>query len=168
MKKLYSIDYNKLTANQTDQWKFSSRNNAYVFQTSDGIKTIEEFVEEHRIQSMIDYGCGHGHATDNLKITTIVKFDPFIEEFSNYPSDKVDLIVSNNVLQHIEVKFFDEVMQDFYNLTNKFIICNIILSKFTHHWFIDKFLKHNFQIEDMNVHQDSKTLFLLASKKRVR
>jgi len=159
MKKLWSIDYNDFTKNEDLKWQHCSRTNRYVYVTPNGIKDIYNFCKIYKTISILDYGCGFDYSYEKdgshqKKITAnmnVTRYDPFVEEYSVHPSQASDIVVCNNVLNAIEPDFFDEVMENIYNLTNKAVICNIIVPGMhisTAEEFIKKIAKSKFTIKE--------------------
>lgn len=160
MTQLWNIDYNDYTKNKDLKWQHCSRTNRYVYVTPDGVKDIYDFCKIYQPKSILDYGCGlnYSYAKDgspqkkfNDNNIIVIRYDPFIEEYSTRPSQASDIVICNNVLNAIEPDFFDDVMEDIYNLTNKAVICNIIvpgLYKLTAEDFIKKIAKSKFTIKE--------------------
>lgn len=137
----------------SEEWQNRFRNNKYNFYTKNGYKHINYFIEKFKIKSIIDYGCGFGNGTKDLKNIEVFKYDPYIEEYKEYPSNPADMIVCYNSLNDIEDQYFDAVIDSLYKLTNKILLCNIILNGIhfrTEEWYEEKFLKH-FIILDSHV-----------------
>jgi len=122
--KLYSIDYNEQQKRLPPRTRHYSRNNFYVFYRENDQVDIDHYVEKHEIKSIIDYGCGYGHATDHLGIET-QKFDPFIPEFERYPDKSADLVVAYNVLNVVEDQYIHDVINELYNLSKKIVLINV-------------------------------------------
>ena len=55
--------------------------------------------------SILDYGCGNGIFIDFLKQQGYVNaegYDPFVEQFKQQPGKQFDVVVLNDVLEHVE------------------------------------------------------------------
>ncbi|NOS89982.1 MAG: class I SAM-dependent methyltransferase [Methylococcaceae bacterium] len=55
--------------------------------------------------SILDYGCGNGIFVEFLKqqgYANVVGFDPYVEQFKQQPSQQFDVVVLNDVLEHVE------------------------------------------------------------------
>lgn len=75
--------------------------------------------------SIIDYGTGKGALIRRLQsiITEeidIVGYDPAIKEYSTKPTDKADLLLCLDVLEHIEKEDVDDTLQNIKSLTKYF------------------------------------------------
>ena len=76
------------------------------------------------IRSALDYGCGYGVILGELcKINALrsdfcYRYDPGIPEYSNLP-DKADLVISTDVLEHIEPDLLDNVLEHIASLHNQ-------------------------------------------------
>lgn len=85
---------------------------------------IKEFVSSSRPESIIDFGCAHGKLIERLKkdftnIKTIEGYDPGVKEFSVLPDKQYDVLISNDVIEHIEPKFLDETLSKMEELYTK-------------------------------------------------
>ena len=77
-----------------------------AFGNKSGIpQEVIDCVEKYQVTSILDFGCGKGNFLITLKERypdiTVFGFDPGNEMFSTLP-DKVDMIYSSDVLEHIE------------------------------------------------------------------
>ena len=79
-------------------------------------------IEKYQVGSILDFGCGKGHVVLALKEkypdVKVYGFDPGIESFDSLP-EKVDMIFSFDVLEHIEPELLDETIVDLARRTNK-------------------------------------------------
>lgn len=79
-------------------------------------------IEHYNIESILDFGCGKGNVVMALKERfpnlKVYGYDPGREGFDVLP-DKVDMIISTDVLEHVEPELLDETLQDLANRTNK-------------------------------------------------
>lgn len=163
MNNLYTVDYNEITQDRPDFWRAGSRNNVYNFDTSSGILTINQVLKLLEASSVLDYGCGYGHGTDTVPDTvTITKYDPFVPEFSSRPTSKSDVVVSYNVLGCVENECFDNVVDDLYQLANKFLVLNIAVPGFydrDQDWYLDYFnLSTKFKVLSSNLKDELITI----------
>jgi hypothetical protein len=78
-------------------------------------KHLENFIQKINPTSMIDFGCGKGRLVEKIKETypsiNIRGYDPGNKNFSNSINEPVDLLMSTDVLEHIEPVFLDETLQ---------------------------------------------------------
>jgi hypothetical protein len=128
--------YDELTKDMDIDWHHFSRSNFYNFNTSSGFKNIIQFVKELDIKNVLDYGCGNNNLQDILNKAntniTCVSYDPYIAHFSTKPNSKKELTVCYNVLQIVEEHDVDNVINDLYNLTEKYLLLNVTLEAMFH------------------------------------
>lgn len=84
-------------------------------------KLLLDAIEYYNPSSILDFGCGKGLLISQLKNNypniDIQGWDP---AFNNTPLPKnVDMIISTDVLEHIEYHDIDNVIQQLKNITNK-------------------------------------------------
>lgn len=171
MKQLWSKDYNELHKDK-GKWFVESRSNRYRFTMTDGsVRQMDYFCEQYHINSVIDYGCGFGNHFNIPNNIKIINYDPFVEEYSSRPNQSADLVVCYNVLNVIEPIFFDGVLDDISDLTNRLLLCNI---KVPGYWisdvkyYIEK-ISSIFKIKEFSYTKDVKdldrmNLFMLSEK----
>jgi SAM-dependent methyltransferase len=79
---------------------------------------LADYIESKNPQSILDFGCGKGMLVDTLKEKysnkTIYGFDPANPSF-NKPIQEVDMIVSTDVLEHIEPIHIDATLKEIYD-----------------------------------------------------
>jgi hypothetical protein len=126
MSQFYSKPYDEVVAENSEHWKFYSRRNIYNFIANGKSLSINNIIQDHAITSAIDYGCGAGISMSHCTIP-VFNFDPFVERFSQYPTEPADMLVAFNVLNVIEDQFFDAVITEFYRLCNRIVVTNTML-----------------------------------------
>jgi SAM-dependent methyltransferase len=76
---------------------------------------VIDCIEKYQVTSILDFGCGKGNFLTTLKEQypdiTVFGFDPGNDLFSTLP-DKVDMIYSSDVLEHIEPEHLTETLVD--------------------------------------------------------
>jgi trans-aconitate methyltransferase len=81
---------------------------------------VEESIDLFKPSSILDFGCGKGYVTDLLKENypdmSVCGYDPGQEIYSSLP-EKVDVIFSLDVLEHIEPDKLNETLLDLANRT---------------------------------------------------
>lgn len=86
---------------------------------------FEEFMIKWQPKTLLDYGCGKGIILKHLQQTyhnvVIDGYDPVIPAFANIPKKNYDCVFSNDVLEHIEPQYIDNVLTHINNLATKFI-----------------------------------------------
>jgi len=83
-------------------------------------KDVQVLIAKNNIKSILDFGCGKGMAcssvaSDNL---TVYSYDP-VTSLITLP-DKVDLVYSSDVLEHIEPDQLSNVIGNLYNIADKY------------------------------------------------
>lgn len=67
-------------------------------------------------ESCLDYGCGKGailaHLKEQYSDTKFIGYDPAVAMFSAKPKGNFTAVFSNDVLEHIEPVYIDQVIQD--------------------------------------------------------
>lgn len=85
---------------------------------------------DEKLKSLLDYGCGHGHILKQLTFNGIAMrvalqgYDPGMPEYSALP-EPADLLISTDVLEHIEPDCLDDVLAHMKSLTLKKAYLNI-------------------------------------------
>lgn len=79
---------------------------------------LGDFIESKDPQSILDFGCGKGMLVDTLiekyKNKTVLGFDPANPKYDTKLSP-VDMIVSTDVLEHIEPKFLQQTLKEIHD-----------------------------------------------------
>lgn len=83
---------------------------------------VTNYIENNEVKSLLDFGCGKGHALETFKQTfpnlKCIGYDPAREDCAILPKS-VDFIYSADVLEHIEPNHLDDTLKDLYNRANK-------------------------------------------------
>ena len=80
---------------------------------------LREAIEKYRPKTILDFGCGKGFLSRKLQAEfpniSVTGWDPShgTELEGNY-----DMIVSTDVLEHVEPEYLDETIKDLYNRAN--------------------------------------------------
>ena len=76
---------------------------------------LENFLEEIKPATLIDFGCGKGNLVFTLKKRhnriNVIGFDPGNPRFDR-PLFPVDMIISTDVLEHIEPELLDQTLEE--------------------------------------------------------
>ena len=91
-------------------------------------KILTDFLVDHPVSSILDFGCGKGTPLDTIKSDTmdIYSYDPITHPIEL--PEKVDLVYSRDVLEHIEPEQIDTVLENLFTIGTKyqhhFIACH--------------------------------------------
>lgn len=83
---------------------------------------VKACIEKYQIKSILDFGCGKGFVLEELKkeypSLQVYGYDPAKEEYSILP-DSVDMIISTDVLEHIEPELLNQTLGELLLRCNK-------------------------------------------------
>lgn len=127
-------------------------------------KFLNDFIIKTQSETILDFGCGVGNMIETLKESypdkTVKGFDPGNKDFEIFPDQVFDLIVSTDVLEHIEPEFLDSTLE-FLSTKSRFSYHLIALAPSsvtlpdgrnahlileTRDWWRNKFLKLNYSV----------------------
>lgn len=78
-------------------------------------KHLEKFISDIRPNTMIDFGCGKGRLVERIReiyeFIDIRGYDPGNTKFDKPIDHAVDLLMSTDVLEHIEPIYLDETLK---------------------------------------------------------
>jgi len=89
--------------------------------------TIVSFLKSFPdIKTILDYGCGKGSLkiwAEDSGITgrEWTLYDPGMPEFQEKPTGKFDLVITTDMLEHVEEKYLDDVIEEINSYTNKYL-----------------------------------------------
>jgi len=121
------------------------------------IPKIQKLVDEHHFESVLDYGCGHGVILQYLQAPLKAGYDPGMPEYANTPELPFDMVISTDVLEHIEPELLDNVLDHIQSLTRRFAYLCVCCREARHilpdgrnahlivedeNWWLDKLLEH--------------------------
>jgi len=165
---MHSKEYQKLL---TDMHK-SNKKWGSEFKKAPIPKILEDAIEKYKPKTILDFGCGKGFLTKKLK-----QIYPNIEVTGWDPSHgtdlqgRYDMIVSTDVLEHVEPEYLKETLFDLHTKTNiaqyHLIACynavavlpdgrNAHLSVYTPDQWQQKFLDSNYKILKENINSKLK------------
>lgn len=99
--------------------------NAYGNTSIKNLRFMRPEIAIKKPASILDYGCGQSRLVDYLVPAGGVKtyrYDPAIAEVATLPTDKVDLLVNVDVLEHIEEADLDSVLAEMRGLCRDALI----------------------------------------------
>jgi hypothetical protein len=85
-----------------------------------GMKYAEHILQlanKLKTRDILDYGCGKATLQKSLPFP-IQNYDPFIDEYKQSPVP-AQLVVCTDVMEHIEIEYLDNVLEDIRDLTTK-------------------------------------------------
>ena len=93
---------------------------SYGASHEDYLEEVSLFIEYLQPKNVLDYGCGKGVMLNNLikkypKIN-FYGYDPAIPKYKEIPSQKIDMIINTDVLEHIPEEYLPEVMKEISSL----------------------------------------------------
>lgn len=91
-------------------------------------ETVAEMIDLMELDSVLDYGAGRNLSLQkNLKPNRAFKYqayDPGVPEYAGDP-EPAELVVSIDVMEHIEPDLIDDVMDHLEQLTQKVLFCTV-------------------------------------------
>jgi hypothetical protein len=91
------------------------------------IPAINQIIKDKGIESILDYGCGK--AKHHPKEWNATKYDPAIAEYQNKPTDKFDLVISTDVLEHIPIDNLKDVIDEIFTYSKKWVFVSVCCRK---------------------------------------
>jgi hypothetical protein len=93
-------------------------------------ESVVNFLREHpEIETVLDYGCGEGTLRAYVEAQGIVKpwtmYDPGMRGLDEKPNGKFDLVITTDVLEHVEPHMTMAVLNELRGFTNKFLYNDI-------------------------------------------
>lgn len=81
------------------------------------------------IQTILDYGCGEATLKKYVDACGIKKdwtlYDPGVPQYQKRPEGKFDLVITTDVLEHVEESKLDAVLADLEQFTGRFLFNDI-------------------------------------------
>lgn len=125
MKSLASEDY----ASQLKQLHTESESFGVGNVTQKHYPTITNLIRKKGFGSVLDYGCGKGHFIDyaakEMPGLRVAGFDIASEKYSVLPDGKFDLVISLDVMEHVEFGALSNVLSEIRERTDKVFICSV-------------------------------------------
>lgn len=88
---------------------------------------VDGLVRAYAIKSILDYGCGKGTLAKALPQYGIHEYDPCVVG-KDAPPSPAELVICNDVLEHIEPECIHEVLSDLSRLTQRvgFLVVDVL------------------------------------------
>lgn len=90
---------------------------------------VAKIVENYDIKTALDYGCGQATLSACIGGVKWTNYDPGLPEYEKLPEGKYDMVVSSDVLEHIEPPLLDNVIQHKASYTTKIFAADIPTDK---------------------------------------
>lgn len=103
---IIDVNYQKQLSQLHKEGKFDNGHKAY--------KIIEDFLNEYKPESLLDFGCGQGgliRAVQERHQIFCEGYDPGNEQFKKLPKRAYDVVVSTDAIEHIEPAHLDETLR---------------------------------------------------------
>ena len=93
------------------------------FGDAKGLKPIAKWIDKFKPTSVFDYGCGKGGfvkaITESYPDIKAIGWDPGHPDFKERAPGPYDMLISTDVLEHIEPVFLDNVLKDVHETFSK-------------------------------------------------
>ncbi len=89
------------------------------------VRFLRPWIRLSGARSLLDYGCGQSRFLDSLGLgpkVALRRYDPAIADYARLPKGKVDLLVSIDVLEHIEEAQLSAVFREMRNACREALI----------------------------------------------
>lgn len=90
------------------------------------VKILEGFPE---IETILDYGCGSASLMEYVKSKGFEKdwtlYDPGVFKYKKEPKGKFDLVITTDVLEHVEEPMLNNTIRKLQSLTGKYLLSEI-------------------------------------------
>lgn len=103
-----------------DQYKTLHSESSYGSTSYKLLPHILPLIYELKPKSILDYGCGQSNLIQKLDIngdTRLYRYDPSINEISDPPDQKMDLIINTDVLEHIPENDINDILEHIRDLS---------------------------------------------------
>ena len=93
--------------------------------------SIAKFLQEHpEVETILDYGCGSASLKEWVEEKGITDrnwtlYDPGVRKYKQNPVGKFDLVITTDVLEHVEEIMLNKVLDHLHKLTGKFLYSEI-------------------------------------------
>jgi hypothetical protein len=92
---------------------------------------IIPLIKEINPTSILDYGCGQSMLIDKLPVKKKYRYDPAIKEYEILTTQRIDLVICIDVLEHIPEREIENILLDIKSISSK-VIFDIGIKSATH------------------------------------
>lgn len=108
-----------ITADYQQMLKEMHNDNPNWGKTNNIPQPVIDCIEKYQIKSILDFGCGKGETLKQIKEKyPSIKTYGYDPAYDSFMPDKVDMIISKDVLEHIEPEELDSTIEDLRNRCN--------------------------------------------------
>lgn len=79
-------------------------------------EAVRQIIDEYQPKTILDYGCGENKLAESLTPIRVSGYDPGVRERATMPKP-CDLVISTDVLEHVEPDKLDAVLDHIWRLT---------------------------------------------------
>lgn len=125
-------------------------------------ETIQNVLDFHQVNTILDYGCGKAEPYKNGKAPWADKtklYDPFVAEYSTLPDGPFDAVICSDVLEHVPEDKVSQVLSEILDRATKCVFItfcnrpakkelpitggNVHITQRPKQWWEEKIAKHN-------------------------
>jgi hypothetical protein len=163
-------------ADLVDYYARTHENRVYGTSSVKYLRYLRPEIALLRPKSILDYGCGQSIFLDCLDLgdeVELLRYDPAIPAYGKLPRHKADLLVTIDVLEHIEEADLDRVMSEMRAAAREAIIVidtkpakhtlpdgrNAHVSLHPHDWWRERLSRHFDHLEPVRTARRSRAAF---------
>lgn len=113
-----------------DQYKIIHSKERYGTTGWKHSKLIQSFIDKNKVESILDYGCGQSGLLDKLIVDKKYYYDPAIDQHSDFPNIRVDMITCTDVMEHLLEEDVDDTLNHIKSFSNSaYFNISLLLAK---------------------------------------
>lgn len=97
------------------------------------VYNIPELIQNYSIQTLFDFGCGQGglhrYLEKKYNLKNAKGYDPCVKKYETIPTETFDMLISLDVLEHIEPEYINDTLELINSKFTKISFLNIHTSK---------------------------------------
>jgi len=103
-------------------------------------KAVIDFLKSRPdLKTILDYGCGRGSLKQYVEENGVTDrewtlYDPAMEQYNNKPTGTFDLVITTDVLEHVEPHMTNKVLRELYDYSDN-VLLNDIACYYTYRYF---------------------------------